>query len=65
MLLYVVLFYLITGFTRQNNQLTDYVCSAEVDTWIRLRIALFLGATYGFREGYVGSYLVEDEVKRS
>ena len=42
-LLHVGLFDTVTGFTRQNHQLTDDIFSAQIHTGIGLAISFFLG----------------------
>src|SRR5574344_1340364 len=51
-LFYVILFYTVACFTREDNQLAYNVHTAQVDAWIRLAIALLFGETNGLREWY-------------
>ena len=43
MLLDIVLLYLIASLTGQDDQFADDIRTAEVDTWVRFTVALFLG----------------------
>ena len=61
----IVLFNLIASLTRQNHQLTNHIRTTEVDTWVWLRITLFLCSANRLREGHISSNLVEDEVQRT
>ncbi len=48
-LFYVILFYTVASFTREDNQLAYNVHSAQVNTWIRLAIALLFGKANGLQ----------------
>ena len=63
MLLNVSLFYLIASLTSKDNQLADYIRSTQVDTWIRLAVALLLSTANSLAEWNISSYLVEYKVK--
>ena len=65
MLLHIVLFHLVASLTSEDHQFADHVSTTEVDTWVRLRVALFLGSADSLRERYISSNLVEDKVQRS
>ena len=61
----ILLLHLIASLTSEDDQFAHHVSTAEVDAWVRFGIALFLGTSYRFREGNVGTDLVEDEVECS
>ena len=65
MFLHVFLIELVACFTAEDDELTDDVLSAEVDTWVGLREAFLLCHPDGLRERYVGRNLVEDIVEGS
>ena len=49
----IVLLYLVTSLTGQDDQLADDIRTTEVDTWVGLGVALLLGTTNSLREGYL------------
>ena len=65
MLLHICLLHLVACLTCQDNELSHYILSAQVDTWIRLTITLLLCPSYGFRKWHVSRNLIEDEVQRT
>ena len=64
-LFYVILFYTVACFTREDNQLAYNVHTAQVDAWIRLTIALLFGEANGLREWYDTRDSVKDKVERT
>ena len=65
MFLHIFLFHLIASLSREDDQLPDDVLTTKVNARVRFRISLFLCPSDGFRERYIGTNLVEDEVERS
>ena len=65
MFLHILLLYTVTGLSGKDNDLAHNICSAKVDTWIWLRVAILFGGKHGLGERTIGRDLVEDEVERS
>ena len=64
-LLYIFLFYAVTCLAGENHQLANHVHTAQVDTWIRLAVALLLSQSHGLREWNDAGDGVEDKVERT
>lgn len=64
-LLYIFLLYAVTCLAGENHQLANHVHTAQVDTWIRLAVALLLSQSYGLREWNDAGDGVEDKVERT
>ena len=64
-LFYVILFYTVACFTREDNQLAYNVHTAQVNTWIWFAITFLFGETNGFREWYDTRDSIKDKVERT
>ena len=65
LLIDVGLFNGIAGLAGEDDQLAHHVDAAEVDAWVGLAVAHYLGTSHGFREGHLGTDFVENEVERA
>ena len=65
MLLHIVLFYLISCLTREDDKLSHHVLTAQVDARVRLAITLLLGSQYSLGEWHICRNLIEDKIERS
>ena len=64
-LLYIFLLYAVTCLAGENHQLANHVHTAQVDTWVRLAVALLLSQSHGLREWNDTGDGVKDKVERT